>query len=601
VSSRHTRSFFGVMLAVVFAFSAVIAVPASAKLTKHQKQHVRKQLRKQIKKHPRMIKNKRWLKRASLVDFKLPVTIKLRQACNAGTGTVGSAVPTGVGSQCTNTGTGLNESGINTASIDLGPSLGQRTIQLGGKLKAQITFSDSFDGGALGNVKLDLLPGAGLTTSSIPLLWNPDVSDPATRADANFGRAASNAGLVSFADTNVTGATQGCGDFTAAAPGGTLAVNGLSPLDPNYATTPALAGYNALFHGSSVDPAGPTPANPFGPLQGLPGYSVVNASAASQGFLPVYPGIDDWNNIKTGTVVGNNDYVGPSPNPFPDPLSSAPGSATYNAADTVLRTNALNLDIAPAGTFVNQSTGSGPNGSQDVAVGNSGGQANLFGDIPGKSVGIDVTLSLATDISSIVRIMDQDVFKTPLVSGEDYPAGIFNCRQVWTGKVPNLIGGVHLTGGLRISPAITKEGDLRIAKATIASPSNDSTSVALAACLAPYSSYADYSAGNDDTANNPIPFQTDAASGTSASKGSAPGIYGSGLIPFDNTFLPVVNAERSAPDVACAATPSSLVLNSALPSASPGVVTPPVSGSKVSVAGDLTVNPVAVDVILGNV
>src|SRR5689334_12324960 len=133
VSSRHTRSFFGVMLAVVFAFSAVIVAPASAKLTKHQKVHIRKQLRKQIHKHPRMIKNKRWLKRASLVDFKLPVTIKLRNPCNAASNTAGGAVPTSpaVGTQCTNAGTGLNENNVNTASIDLGPSLGQRTIQLG--------------------------------------------------------------------------------------------------------------------------------------------------------------------------------------------------------------------------------------------------------------------------------------------------------------------------------------------------------------------------------------------------------------------------------------------------------------------------------------
>ena len=46
VSSRHTRSFFGVMLAVVFALSAVVVAPASAKLTKSQKVHIRHQLRK---------------------------------------------------------------------------------------------------------------------------------------------------------------------------------------------------------------------------------------------------------------------------------------------------------------------------------------------------------------------------------------------------------------------------------------------------------------------------------------------------------------------------------------------------------------------------
>ena len=51
MSSRHTRSFFGVMLAVVFALSAVIVAPASAKLTKHQKAHIRKQLKRAIHKN----------------------------------------------------------------------------------------------------------------------------------------------------------------------------------------------------------------------------------------------------------------------------------------------------------------------------------------------------------------------------------------------------------------------------------------------------------------------------------------------------------------------------------------------------------------------
>ena len=56
MSSRHTRSFFGVMLAVVFALSAVVVAPASAKLTKHQKAHVRKQLKRAIKKNPKLIR-----------------------------------------------------------------------------------------------------------------------------------------------------------------------------------------------------------------------------------------------------------------------------------------------------------------------------------------------------------------------------------------------------------------------------------------------------------------------------------------------------------------------------------------------------------------
>ena len=71
----------------------------------------------------------------------------------------------------------------NVAKIDLGTSLGQRQIGLGGSLSGQITFHDSFDGGALGNVDLTLNPGSKtLTSTSIPLLWNTDISNPLARS-----------------------------------------------------------------------------------------------------------------------------------------------------------------------------------------------------------------------------------------------------------------------------------------------------------------------------------------------------------------------------------------------------------------------------------
>ncbi len=186
----------------------------------------------------------------------------------------------------------------------------------------------------------------------------------------------------------------------------------------------------------------------------------------------------------------------------------------YNAQNTVLRTNALSLGIAPGGVSVNMSTGTATTpgglttaqGSQDVTLGYSGGQANLFGNIPGKNVGIDVTVNLATKINSIVRIMDQDVYKQPsLIEGEPYPAGIFNCRQIVTGAVQNYIPGVRLTGSLRIAPAITKDGKVRIAKATVSSDVNNPDRVALSACLFPAKSYNAYTPGNNDTASATIP------------------------------------------------------------------------------------------------
>jgi hypothetical protein len=589
------------MLAMVFAFSAIIAGPASAKLSKSQKAHVRAQLRKQIKKHPKLIRSKHFIKKAALVNFKLPVTIKLRTPCAAADGTIAPTPP--LGAKCVGTGTGLNQETRNTATIDLGPSLGQRTIQLGGSLKAEITFADSFDGGALGNVKLALLPdpSKGLVTSSIPLLWNTDVSGGSSRSDVNFAKAGRQTGSVAFngaANTSVSSTTQGCQDFTAAAPGNT---NATSPLG-NAAGTP---GYNALWYGSFGDITTSLGTNPFGLGAGLPGYPYVDLSDAAPsvpGFLPIYPGIDDWNNLKAGTKVGDNNYLGPNPDPFPQGAPYAPGAAP-NVHDTVLRTNALKLDIAAPGPR-NQSNGNGPEGSDNIVVGSSGGEANLFGNIPGKSNGIDVTLSLDTDISSIIRIADQDVFSTPLQSGQPYPAGIFNCRQVWTGKVANTIPGVRLTGDLKISPGITKEGDLRIAKATIQSPSGSAARVALAACLMPFASYSQYSSGYSDLSVPAIPTKAGAAAGTPAS-------FGTGLIPFNSSVFPVQNLERVGtgvgqdllpPAASCGDAPSGLVANSALPAslvhAPPGVSQ---TGKKVSVAGDLTVNPVSVDVIIGNV
>ncbi len=51
-------------------------------------------------------------------------------------------------------------------------------------------FSDTYDGGALGNVNIKILPGnKTLTTSSVPLLWNEDITDATTRSDSNFAKA----------------------------------------------------------------------------------------------------------------------------------------------------------------------------------------------------------------------------------------------------------------------------------------------------------------------------------------------------------------------------------------------------------------------------
>src|SRR4051812_13052614 len=123
------------LLAIAALAVGVFAGPASAKkLSAKQRAAVRAQLRKEIKKNPKAINRKSFVKRASLVNFRLPVTIRLRDAG----GTAAGGNP-------------------NSASVDLGTSLGKRTVNLGGSLAANIIFHDSYDGGALGNVDLDIL------------------------------------------------------------------------------------------------------------------------------------------------------------------------------------------------------------------------------------------------------------------------------------------------------------------------------------------------------------------------------------------------------------------------------------------------------------
>ncbi|MCW2995763.1 MAG: hypothetical protein JWQ18_3258 [Conexibacter sp.] len=511
------------------------AGPASAKKksAKHRAA-VRKQLKKEIKKNPKAISRKSFVKRASLVNYKLPVTIALRGGSTA-------ANP-------------------NKASIDLGASLGQREVDLGGSLSAELTFHDSYDGGALGNVDLSILPSANhsLTSTSIPLLWNTQVSDPATRYDAN--------------SLGLPAALSGCGNFV-----GTSALS-----------------FGGALAASGVVGGIPQPG-------GLPGFPFIDPSVSlttPAGFLPVTPGVDSIDQVVAGKATGNNNNVGGNPQPFPYSAQSTPGGFTQppSPKDTVLRTNALNLGVAPVGTEVKQdSNANGVTGSQNIVIGKSGGQANLFGNIPGKAYGIDVTVSLKTRINSILRVVDQDSFGTPLITGNNYPAGIFNCRQIWTGGIDNYIPSVRLAGNLKIAPGITAGGKLRIAKATVSSLPGSDARFAVAACLAPYAGV-DAEQLSSDTVAPTIP---------AGSAATGPG----GTVP--NPGLPAdTGSVRSAPAANCNDAPTSLVASSALAPSQVTQLAPAVpadgytttsSGSSVSVAADLNVQNISLDILVGDV
>jgi hypothetical protein len=615
-------------------FGAFAGGASAKKVSKKQKAAITKQLRKQIKKNPRVIRSKSFLRKAGLVDFKLPVTIRLRGACPTGAGGAASC-PAGDGN------TALNERGQASATVDLGTSLGQRTVNLKGSLAAEVTFRDTYDGGALGNVSIEILPSTTktLATNSVPLLWNPDVDSQSSRVDANFARAAITAGASVAPLLTAHGwenKLQGCVDQQN---------EGLSSRPFATETTfggPGTSSYSALWYGTTGIP---------GPNSGLPGFPVIDPAGpgtllAPSYYLPISPGVDSMANLTYGgafpTAGDPDEYLGTTPTPFPypaiDPDPYAAGTQTgnppssgipandptiaINARDTVLRTNALSLGIAPAGQQVDLATGTpiAPNtyptaqGSQNVILGKSGGEANLFGNIPGKSYGIDVTVSLATKINSIFRIQDQDVYDTPLIAGSQYPAGIFNCRQIWSGVVQNYIPGVRLTGNLRISPAITKDGKLRIAKASVSSHSNEPTRVALSACLMPYRSYSDdNAAGYPTTAGAGGPGSTPAVPTHAQATAGTPSLATTGplsLLRYSSDQLPINTDTRVATpsNIPCNATPTPIVRDSSLygsvepmvaASAANGYTTT-ASGAQATVAGDISVNNLKVDVLVGD-
>jgi hypothetical protein len=550
------------LLAVAALAVGVLAGPASAKkLSAKQRAAVRTQLKKQIKKNPAIVNRKSFVKRASLVNFKLPITIRLRA--------------------------GDSGNNPNAASIDLGASLGQRSVSLGGSLSGELTFHDSYDGGALGNVDLAILPSANhhLKSTSIPLLWNDQVSQAGGRFDANsLNEAPINAGL-----------TPGCADFTSSA------TNGLD--------NPALGGIFGAGHlnfGVGVLNSG----------AGVPGYPFFDAqplspAQAPDGYLPISPGIDGIDKIAaskvaspaTGTADSN---LGANVNPFPYSADSNPDGAVYapSVRDTVLRTNALDLNVAPAGHEVKQdgnTTGNDSNvsGSQNIVIGKSGGQANLFGNIPGKGYGIDVTVSLATRINSILRVVDQDSFGTPLLANNRYPAGVFNCRQIWTGGIDNYIPDIRLKGSLKIAPGITSDGKLRIAKATVSSLPGSEARFAVAACLAPYAGFDADQNGSDTVGTAKIPSSASAVT-------IAPSVK---VVPA--ALLPAkTDVQRATPAADCNTAPLGLVADSAMAPSSVQQLTPAVgtdgytttnSGSSVSVAADLAVSNISLDILVGDV
>jgi hypothetical protein len=497
----------------VFALSAVIVAPASAKLSKHQKAHIRHQLMRSIKKNPKLIRSKSFIKKASLVDFTLPVTIRLQQR-------KGQNVSDGVVS---NDASPFNyPNAINVANLDLGGSLGQRTIGLGGSIGAEIKFHDSFDGGGLGVVDLNLPAATGsITTTSVPLLSNHDVSTQPMLTS----------GLPQY--------NSGCSDFDTAG-----SANG------------GAAALSSGLSGTLGIPDGTTDVDTLGRL--------ATASALS----------DDPGLFHLGTGG-----VSPEPN--------------ATTQDVVLRTGPLSLGVAAPDATI-PTTASNTTTGSPTYVGKSGGQADLFGNLPGKNTKVDVTVSLSTAINSILREVNGN-FPAPAGGGglgeeNGNVSAYFNCRQAWSGEVQNLIQ-TKLTGDLKISPAITADGKLRIARVKLSSPT--SSRVSLAACLVPYALFASGNPGVGDTSFPGFPSY-------------GPSLPGADPTLFDPTQSIVPYATAPAPtNVKCDQHGTPLdrapfnvghINPDPAGNDTPGGVT---DGSQVNVAGDISVTNLTAEVLIG--
>ena len=561
---RHILRVVGLLTAVAMVFGA-LAGSAIAKKTA-SKSKVRAQLLRAVKKNPRILHNKSFLRKAGLVHFKLPVTVRLRGSNNS---TPISAV--------------YDDVNPNSASVDLGASLGKRTVNLGGSLPAEVEFNDQFDGGALGNVRISLSPSTtgGLTTTSIPLLWNNNVStNGATHAWWGIGFDGGG-GINPQTGTNTIGEyDDGCGGFVGNA-------NLPTPLTSVLPTTPLGIPY---FTATANAPTALDPTGTLGNALTFQGLLAAGAYTAAStfpaGYVPEIPGVDAINILKasgqtTNFSVLDSDVInniGTNPDPFPttddpnfDPLNSNLGP---NSQDTVLRTAPITLRIAPAGTQVTQTDDTlGVDGSQNIVLGQSGGQANLFGNIPGKTSAIDVTVSLEGKINTILRAVDAD--NSGLIQGGEFPPSAFECRQAFTGGVQNYFPGIILQGSLKISPAITKDGRLRIAKVKLFSPTYD---IAVAACLYPHSLFA-AEAASSDTTTPTVPT------------------------------LPILETSRHAvpaSSVNCKDTPTEVVRTAGLGAQNLTTLTGGSSGyttnadgSRVSVAALLTVQNVAADILIG--
>jgi len=321
------------MLGVALLASAVAvaftAPAADAKMSKAQKRVVQKRLLKKVKHNPRVVLRRGFLRTASHVDFKLPVTIRLNpyrkvgDPCITGPGTASSAGVSPANGCPTD----------DTASLDLGQSLGTKTINIYGKLRALITFKDVLDGGKLGDVGIEIpsesaasFPNtrtSSLTADPIELLNNPDVSGEDTPTGcANFAYGGGAADLDNFATQQPAGISQDNVlrteplDLGIASPGIAPAPGTGSNTEDASETIPASGGAGNLFGGTNSTKATVTLAtnvvsvlrevdqdNAFNCRQAITGRVNTHLLAKLEGTLKITPAVTKDGHLRIAKVL----------------------------------------------------------------------------------------------------------------------------------------------------------------------------------------------------------------------------------------------------------------------------------------------------------
>ena len=167
--------FLGLLLVACLALGATAGAASAKRYTAKQKQAIGRQLLKQIKKHPKLLRSKSFVRKASAVNFQLPVTIRLNPDLVYPNVLCGQL---GLGAACAGPATfpalgGLANSD-DTAILNLGQSLGgSKAVKLGGQVEAYVDFKSPLDGGSIGDVDIVFKDTSANPTATPPLEVNP--------------------------------------------------------------------------------------------------------------------------------------------------------------------------------------------------------------------------------------------------------------------------------------------------------------------------------------------------------------------------------------------------------------------------------------------